>query len=87
MPNTKSAEKALRQGERRRVRNIRRKRSLRDVLKQFERAVETKNKIEAQKLFPLVQQALDKSVKTHIIRKNTASRKKSRLAGKIKKLT
>ncbi|MEK7649784.1 MAG: 30S ribosomal protein S20 [Patescibacteria group bacterium] len=87
MPNTSSAAKALRQSERKRVRNVRRKRSLRDVLKQFEKAVAAKNKAEATKLFPAVQKALDKTAKSGLIKKNNASRRKSRLSAQIKKLS
>ncbi|KKU52072.1 MAG: 30S ribosomal protein S20 [Candidatus Ryanbacteria bacterium RIFCSPHIGHO2_12_FULL_47_12b] len=87
MPNTKSAKKALRQAQRRRVVNIRKKRALASTLKNFEKALEAKNKAEALRLFPLVQKELDKSAKTHIITKNTASRKKSRLAARLKKLS
>ena len=86
MPNTSSAAKALRQSERRRIRNVRKKRSLRDVLKQFEKAVLAKNQTEAARLFSSVQKALDKSAKTGIIKKNNASRRKSRLAAQLKKL-
>ena len=86
MPNTKSAEKALRQSHRRRTMNVRKKRSLKTVLKAFERAVEAKNKTEAQKLFSEVQQALDKSAKANIMTPNTAARKKSRLSGVLKKI-
>ncbi len=87
MPNTASAAKALRQSERRRVLNVRRKRSLRDILKQFEKAIATKNKAEAIKLFPTVQKALDKTSKSGLIKKNNASRRKSRLSAQIKKLS
>ena len=83
MPNTKSAEKALRQSERRRIQNIQRKRTLKDTLKRFEKAVASKNKSEAVKLFATVQKVLDKSAKNNIIKKNTASRKKSRLSKRI----
>jgi len=86
MPNTSSAAKALRQSERRRIRNVRKKRSLREVLKQFEKAVLAKNKDQATKLFSSVQQALDKSAKANIIKKNNASRRKSRLSAQLKKL-
>jgi small subunit ribosomal protein S20 len=86
MPNTASASKALRQSERRRVLNVRRKRSLRDVLKQFEKAVAAKNKAEAIKLFPTVQKALDKTAKSGLIKKGNASRRKSRMAAQVKKL-
>ncbi|MEK7630727.1 MAG: 30S ribosomal protein S20 [Patescibacteria group bacterium] len=86
MPNTASATKALRQSERRRILNVRRKRSLRDVLKQFEKAVLAKNKAEAIKLFPAVQKALDKTSKSGLIKKNNSARRKSRLSAQIKKL-
>ncbi len=65
---------------------MRRKRALKDVLKSFEKAVEAKNKVEATKLFPQVQKTLDKSAKNNIIKKNTASRKKSRLAHQLAKI-
>lgn len=86
MPNTASATKALRQSKKRRVFNIRKKRSLKDVLKRFEKAVAAKNGEEARKLFPAVQKVLDKSAKSNILRSNTAARKKSRLAAQLKKL-
>jgi len=84
MPITKSAKKALRQSLRRRERNLKRKRALQKVLKTFVRLVGAK-KIEEAKMFsPQVQKALDKAAKTGIIKKNTASRKKSRLAKLLK---
>ena len=60
---------------------------MKDALKQFEKALVAKNNVEAQKLFPLVQKALDKSAKSNLITKNTASRRKSRLAARLKKLS
>lgn len=87
MPNTKSAEKALRQAGRRRVRNVRKQRALKDVLKTFQRALSAKNSAEAASLFPRVQKALDKSAKSNIISKNTAARRKSRLAKRIAKIS
>ncbi len=86
MPNTSSAEKALRQGKRRRVRNVRKSKAMKDVLKGLDRALTAKNKAEAIKLFPAAQKALDKSAKSNLITKNTASRRKSRLAARLKKL-
>jgi small subunit ribosomal protein S20 len=86
MPNTKSAKKALRQGRRRHVRNVRKTRSLKSTIKQFERALTAKDKAEAIKLFPGVQKVLDKSAKLNLIAKNTAARRKSRLSARIKKL-
>ncbi|HEY4477242.1 MAG TPA: 30S ribosomal protein S20 [Candidatus Paceibacterota bacterium] len=86
MPRTTSAKKALRQSDTRRTRNVRRKRSLRDAIKKLEKALAAKNKIEAEKLYRTAQKAIDKSAKNGILKKNTASRMKSRLSSALKKL-
>ena len=85
MPITKSAKKALRQSFRRRERNIKRRKALKDVVKAFIKAVAQKNMDEAKKLLSLVYKALDKAVKRGVIKQNTASRRKSRLARRISK--
>jgi len=84
MPITKSAKKALRQTARRRVFNLRRTRTLRDLVKNFRELTSVAKKDEAKKLWPNVQQAIDKAAKGGVIKKNTASRKKSRLAKLLK---
>ncbi|MDP3785294.1 MAG: 30S ribosomal protein S20 [bacterium] len=85
MPITKSAKKALRQALRRRERNLDRKKELQKVLKNFTRLVKAKKTDEAKNYFPQVQKALDKASKTGLLKKNTASRKKSRLSKLLKK--
>jgi small subunit ribosomal protein S20 len=48
----------------------------------------TANKVEeAEKLLPRIYKALDKAAKRGVIKKNTASRKKSRMMKKISKST
>lgn len=48
----------------------------------------TANKVEeAEKLLPRIYKALDKAAKRGVIKKNTASRKKSRMMIKITKAT
>ncbi|MDA1334811.1 MAG: 30S ribosomal protein S20 [bacterium] len=84
MPNTKAATKALRQSQRRRLLNIRRKRAMTGPLKAIEKALKAGNKDEALKLLPKVQKELDKSARRNIITKNTASRTKSRLSKRLK---
>jgi len=84
MPITKSAKKALRQTERRRVFNLRRARTLRELVKSFRELTNDDKKDKAKKLWPNVQQAIDKAAKGGVIKKNTASRKKSRLAKLLK---
>ncbi len=79
MAITKSAKKALRQNIKRRARNIQKRRKIRDLIKKIEALVSEKNITEAKKLLPSLYKALDKAAKKGAIKKNTASRKKSRI--------
>lgn len=83
MPITKSAFKALRQSKRRRERNLKQRGALKDTIKKYKKAVEAGKKDEAAKLLPEVYKKLDKAAKTNIIKKNKASRLKSRLTKKL----
>lgn len=84
MAITKSAKKAIRSSERKRVFNVRRKRQVGRALKDVQ-AVTGKSRDEQKEALRLAQKALDKAVKTGVIKKNTASRKKSRLSAALKK--
>jgi len=84
MPITKSAKKALRQNVKRKKRNLRKKRKIKDLIKEVRNLVSQKKTEEAKKLLPQVYKAFDKAVKVGIIKKNTASRKKSRLTKLLK---
>ncbi|MFC1756844.1 30S ribosomal protein S20 [Patescibacteria group bacterium] len=86
MPITKSAKKSLRQSERRKVINIRKKRAMKGKLKEVSKLVSEKKKGVALKMVPETYKAIDKAAKTGIIKKNTASRKKSRLIKAIKRI-
>ncbi|PIV32024.1 30S ribosomal protein S20 [Candidatus Wolfebacteria bacterium CG02_land_8_20_14_3_00_37_12] len=83
MPIIKSAKKALRQNIRRRKTNVKRKTELKSVIKQFKKLVIEGKKEEAQKYLPQVYKKLDKSAKINLIKKNKASRIKSRLSKKL----
>jgi len=84
MPVIKSAEKALRQNVRRRKRNIGRGRDLKGAIKKYKKlAAEGKNQ-EAEKHLSTVYKLLDKAAKTNLIKKNKASRLKSRLTNQLK---
>jgi small subunit ribosomal protein S20 len=85
MPVTKSAKKALRQNVKRRARNIRRKKKVKSLIKEVKRLVSQDKAEEAKKLLPQIYKALDKTAKVGIIKKNTASRKKSRITTLINK--
>ncbi|MEK7600476.1 MAG: 30S ribosomal protein S20 [Patescibacteria group bacterium] len=85
MPNTKSAEKALRQSKTRRARNVTRAKAYKDVVKQFRKLVEAGNVKEAQKLLPAVFQKIDKAAKTGVIKPNKASNLKSGVSKRLAK--
>ncbi len=85
MPITKSAKKALRQGERKKVFNLRRKKKVEDAVKSVKKLVKEGKTKEANALLPKAYSALDKAAKGNTIKKNTASRKKSRLNALVKK--
>lgn len=85
MPITSSAKKALRASKRKHVYNLRRKDTMTSVVKKVRKFVSDKNTQEAAKLLAQAYQAIDKAAKTNLIKKNAASRKKSRLAKLIAK--
>lgn len=86
MPVTKSAKKALRQSRKKRLFNLRRSRKMKALVKEVRDLIKDKNKEEALKILPKAYQAIDKAAKRGVIKKNTASRKKSRLAKAISKI-
>ncbi len=85
MPITKSAKKALRGSERKKVFNLRRKKTMNDAVKKLKTLVSGKKTDEASKTLSEAYKAIDKAAKRGVIKKNTASRKKSRLSALIKK--
>jgi len=86
MPVIKSAKKALRGSQRKMVFNLRRKRAVKDSIKVIEKLVVEKKKDEAKDKLSEAYKAIDKATKRGIIKKNTASRKKSRLSRVIKNI-
>lgn len=85
MPITESAKKAVRNSSRKRQFNLVRKDALTSLVKKVKKLATEGKMDEAKKLLPQVQQAIDKAAKTNLIDKNTASRKKARLAKLFKK--
>ncbi len=80
MPITRGAKKALRQGARKKVFNDRRKKQMKESIKKVEKALRDKKVDEAKKMLSTAYSAIDKAMKKGVIKKNTAARKKSRLA-------
>ncbi len=80
MPITQSAQKALRQNLRRKIRNLRKKRTTKKLFKQVKFLLSQEKIKEARKLLPQIYKAIDKSAKTGMIKKNKAAREKSKIA-------
>ena len=87
MAITRGAKKAHRSSQRRRVFNLRRKNEVSRAVKSLKRLLVSGNKKEAEMMMREVQSALDKAVKGKTLKKNTASRKKSRLSKLVKKIS
>ncbi|MDO8429988.1 MAG: 30S ribosomal protein S20 [bacterium] len=82
---TKSAKKAYRQNLRRNARNLQVKSALQKVLKNYKKLVLDKKFDAAKGELSKVYQALDKTAKAGVIKKNKASRLKSRLTALVNK--
>jgi len=80
MPITKSAKKALRQNVKRNERNKKYKNKIKNLTKRAMAFAQEENKNELKKIMPLIYKALDKAAKTGVLKKNTASRRKSKMA-------
>jgi len=87
MPVTKSAQKALRQNLKRKARNIIYKTKIKKLLKEANSLISLKKIEEVKNLLPKVYQILDKATKRGVIKKNTAARKKSRIAKALAKIS
>ncbi len=86
MPITSSAKKALRSSKRKRLVNLENKEKMNKSVKAVKKLVVSKTKAGTKEALSLAYKALDKAAKKGVIKKNTASRRKSRLAAAIKKL-
>lgn len=85
MPITKGAKKTLRGDARKRLFNMRRSSQMRSVIKDIKKAVAKGEVKAAEELMPEAYKAIDKAKKRGVIKKGTASRKKSRLAAFIQR--
>ena len=85
MAITTSAKKAIRVSVRRRVLNETRKRAMRQAVKEVRRV--TSGESDTKTLLQQAYVSIDKAAKRGVIKKNTANRKKSRLAKALNKLS
>ena len=83
IPNIRSAEKRLRQSEKRHRLNRTRKTAVKKVIKQIRLHLAAGEKDQAYALVPQLAKAADKAAQRHAFHKNKASRIKSRWTKKI----
>ncbi|GAA4253728.1 30S ribosomal protein S20 [Azospirillum formosense] len=86
MANHKSAEKRIRQTERRTEINRNRVSRIRTFVKKVETAISSGNKAEAAEAFKAAQPELMRGASKGVLHRNTVSRKLSRLSARIKAL-
>lgn len=86
MPNHKSAEKRVRQTEKRRDVNRSNRSNLRTQIKKLRSALTASDKNLSQELLNPTVSSIDKAVNKGILHKNTAARYKSRLTAHVSKL-
>lgn len=82
MPNKKSAIKELRKSTRRAIRNYKVKKAIKEVIKDSKKLIEAKEKQAVETVKSAIK-LLDKAAAKKVIKKNSASRKKSRLMKKL----
>jgi small subunit ribosomal protein S20 len=87
MANTPGAKKALRKIERRTEVNKARRSRMRNFVRKFEEAVASGDATTARTAFTEAQSELMRAVSKGVLHKNTGSRKVSRLAAQLRKLS
>ena len=83
LPNIKSAKKRVKVIKTKTLRNQMLKSNLKTVIKKFEVAVNNADKEKAAEALKVAVKRIDQAVAKGILKKNTASRKKSQLALKL----
>ncbi len=83
MPNHKSAEKRVRQNEKRRVINRNNRSRLRNAIKKLRAALTGGDANTLQQLLPETVSRIDKSVQKGVLHRNAAARHKARLTAHV----
>ncbi len=87
MAHSLSAKKRVRQDIKRRGRNRWRKQQMKEALREFDDALKAGDKAKASEQLKVVYERLDKVAAKGTIHKNTANRRKSRLARMLNKVS
>jgi small subunit ribosomal protein S20 len=83
MPNHKSAEKRVRQNEKRRVNNRSNRTRLRSTIKKLRAALTGSDATQSNELLPQTISTIDKAVQKGVLHRNAAARYKSRLTRRV----
>ena len=83
MPNTRSAERRMRNSKRKRLHNRSIKSRLKSLERAYEEAVQGGQKENASDAYRKLSSAFDKAAKSGVIHSRTANRKKSRLSARL----
>lgn len=83
MAITSSAKKAIRSSARKRAFNVRRKRAIEAAVRKARQSISEGNSKAAAQALSEAYRAFDKAAKTGLLKKNAASRMKSRLAASL----
>ncbi len=83
MPNIKSAKKRVLITKKKNARNRSDRSKMNNAIKAFNKAIDTANIEEAERLLPLTMSIIDKSVTAGIIHKNAAANKKSAISKRL----
>jgi small subunit ribosomal protein S20 len=86
LANTKSAEKAARQAQKHRARNIALRSRMRSAVRKVNDAIAKGNQDEAREVYRASVPMIDTLVNKNLVHRNKAARHKSRLAARIKAL-
>lgn len=84
MPIIKSAKKRVRVSEKATIRNAKTRRTLREAVKSFHKAIATGKKTDVATTHKQAVSAIDTAAKKNVIHKNKAARKKSQLSAAAK---
>jgi small subunit ribosomal protein S20 len=85
MANIKSAKKMIRKIKTRTLRNLRKRRELRAIIKEVRELADEGKRDKAQERFHVATKKIDTAAQTGLIHRNAAARYKSRLAIRINK--
>ena len=85
MPNNRNAAKAMRQANKRRLRNRTARTSMRTVIRKVQEATQSSDGAAAEAAFKIAVKKLDQAASKKFIHRNKASRLKSRLSALVRK--